>query len=480
MSILFRALLALALMVGFYLLALGIVAGLGFLIYLDIQSGRVHVRLIVFAGIASLVILWAILPRFDRFNPPGPRLDRDRQPRLFKELEGIAAGTGQRMPDEVYVVADVNAFVAQRGGIMGLGSRRVMGLGLPLMQALTLHEFRAVLAHEFGHFHGGETKLGPWLYKTRAAIGRTVETLAEANSILKFPFLWYGKLFLLITHAVSRRQELDADRLAARLVGSEAARSGLQRVHAAALAFNAYMGGEVAPALASGFRPPLAEGFRMFLAEKSIAGQLWDEVKKELTSGAGGAYDTHPPLKERVAALALLPPGEIPHDDPPSISLFDDLDGAEGDLIAGLMDPAIAAALRPAAWKELPELCFIPRWREHMGTYGAGLAGRTATELPELVSSRVELGYQLAGKRLPKDEAEGLAMFTLGAALGTALLERGWRVETAPGAPINLVWAGHSLRHFDIPAELADGRLSADAWRARCEELGISDLRLSS
>ena len=29
-----------------------------------------------------------------------------------------------------------------------------------------------MLAHEFGHFYGGDTKLGPWIYKTRAAIGQ--------------------------------------------------------------------------------------------------------------------------------------------------------------------------------------------------------------------------------------------------------------------------------------------------------------------
>ena len=39
--------------------------------------------------------------------------------------------TAQTMPEEVYVVNAVNAFVAQRGGIMGIGSRRVMGIGLP-------------------------------------------------------------------------------------------------------------------------------------------------------------------------------------------------------------------------------------------------------------------------------------------------------------------------------------------------------------
>jgi Zn-dependent protease with chaperone function len=83
-----------------------------------------------------------------------------------------------------------------------------MGLGLPLLRVLTISQLRAVLAHEFGHYYGGDTKLGPWIYKTRSAIGRTLDSLRGHegwSSLLQLPFLWYGKMFLRITHAVSRR-----------------------------------------------------------------------------------------------------------------------------------------------------------------------------------------------------------------------------------------------------------------------------------
>jgi heat shock protein HtpX len=45
------------------------------------------------------------------------------------------------MPAEFYVVDDVNAWVAERGGVLGIGGRRVMGIGLPLLQALSVSEF---------------------------------------------------------------------------------------------------------------------------------------------------------------------------------------------------------------------------------------------------------------------------------------------------------------------------------------------------
>jgi len=41
-----------------------------------------------------------------------------------------------------------------------------MVIGLPLMQIMTVSQMRAVLAHEFGHYYGGDTKLGPWVYRT--------------------------------------------------------------------------------------------------------------------------------------------------------------------------------------------------------------------------------------------------------------------------------------------------------------------------
>ncbi|HKP77249.1 MAG TPA: M48 family metallopeptidase, partial [Longimicrobiaceae bacterium] len=132
-----RAVLAVLLFIGFYVLALGIAAGLAYIPYAEVvYTHRVTARLDLFCIIAAGIIVWSILPRPDRFRPPGPRLTAQEQPRLFRAIEEVAAATGQGMPAEVYAVSDLNAWVMQRGGFMGFGSRRVMGLGLPLMQVL--------------------------------------------------------------------------------------------------------------------------------------------------------------------------------------------------------------------------------------------------------------------------------------------------------------------------------------------------------
>lgn len=190
-SLMIRGLLAIVLMVGFYLLALAIAGGLLYLPYAEVvYAHRIHPKLVIFCLLATGTILWAIMPRVDKFEAPGPQLQEGRFPDLFRELKAIASATQQTMPGEVYLVGDMNAWVAERGGLMGFGGRRVMGIGLPLLQLLSVSQFAGVLAHEFGHYYGGDTKLGPWIYKTRAAIGRTLAGLGDSMLAVAFPLVW--------------------------------------------------------------------------------------------------------------------------------------------------------------------------------------------------------------------------------------------------------------------------------------------------
>jgi heat shock protein HtpX len=263
MSLANRAMVAVCLMVGFYLLALSVAAGLFWIAYADWAYRDRIDRIEIACVIAGFLILWSILPRFDRFEAPGLRITKEQEPRLFAEISSIAQATGQTMPHEVYLAPEVNAWVAQRGGIAGLGSRRVMTLGLPLMGLLTVSQFRAVLAHEFGHYHAGDTKLGPWIYRTRATIVRTVKTLGSHRSFLaylSYLFKWYAEMFLRITLAISRAQEYAADQLAARFAGSKSLVEGLKQLHRGDVAWRGYLQFEVGPVISAGFIPPISAG----------------------------------------------------------------------------------------------------------------------------------------------------------------------------------------------------------------------------
>jgi hypothetical protein len=118
-SLAFRALMAIALMVGYYLFALAIAGVLIWVPYAEYRYlGRVDFKLAALCLGGAATILWALVPRPDHFEPPGPQLTPSISPQLFSLIDDVAARTAQPSPAEVYLLNDVNAFVSQRGGTM--------------------------------------------------------------------------------------------------------------------------------------------------------------------------------------------------------------------------------------------------------------------------------------------------------------------------------------------------------------------------
>jgi heat shock protein HtpX len=253
-------------------------------------------------------LLWLIAPRRQRFQIPGPRLEASQHPRLFAEVERLAAALNEPMSREIYLISDVNAGVTERSGVMGFGSIRVMMLGWPMLQALTVSQFRAVLAHEFGHY-GGDTKLGPWVYKTRAAMARTLVGLGEPNAalgalrgvaviglayvVIVKVLVAYWNLFLRITQLVSRRQEYRADEFACYVAGSRSQVEGLRSFHGACAAFRVYAG-KLSQILNAGYRPAVAEGFARFIAAPAIAKALATQIETALREERTKPLESHP------------------------------------------------------------------------------------------------------------------------------------------------------------------------------------------
>ena len=119
-----RAVMALFLMVGFYGFSLAIAGGLLWIPYAEYTYlDRVDGRLALFCVIGAGTILWALVPRIDKFEAPGPRLTPATAPYLFTIIEEVAKATSQPRPEEVYLLGEVNAFVTHRGGFMGFGSQ---------------------------------------------------------------------------------------------------------------------------------------------------------------------------------------------------------------------------------------------------------------------------------------------------------------------------------------------------------------------
>jgi Zn-dependent protease with chaperone function len=475
-----RTALAIVVMVGFYLLALGIAGGLAWLIYQDLTHSRyVHGRLVLFGGITIAIIVWSILPRRDKFPDPGVRLHRDDQPELFAAIEKTAQAAQQRPPAEVFLVGDVNAFVAERGGIAGFGSRRVMGIGLPLLQTLNVSELRSVLAHEFGHFHGGDTKLGPWIYKTRGAIDRTIRGFAKADSLLCWPFRWYGNLFLRITHAISRRQELAADALAVRIAGLGPVQEALRKVNVAAPMFHAYLEHDYQPLLSRGVRAPLAAGFEAFLSTEGTRA-MRQEVSAAAMHERSDPYDTHPPLRERLAAAERVgAAGQAKVDARPAIRLLRRLDELEADLIAFQTGNVELGRTPPTAWNETGATVFAEQWRNARDQHRALIPAIALGDLPSQRDQLRDLGKRMDAS-LPDEHLEPAGAWLLAASCGHVLVRAGFAVLNRPGERLRLQRDAHTIEPFDLFRRVAERPEAAGEWRAQCESAGVAALRLDA
>ena len=466
-----RSVLAIALSLGFYLLAVGLSL---FLLSIPVAEAlyahRLDFKLALFCLGGGFAILFSIVPRRERFVPPGPILARDAHPRLFAALESVAKSVEQELPRDVYLVPQVNAFVAERGGFLGFGRRRYMGLGLPLMQALDLDEMSAVLAHEFGHFHGGDTLLGSYIYRTQSALVRTLMGLP--NGMLRKPFLWYGTLYWRLTLAVSRHQERLADALAARVVGAGPLATGLRKIHSCSGAFGAYWQSEFAPALGLGYRLPLADGFRSFLGcarvKEAMERSLATALEKEPSAGA---YDSHPPLAERLKALGESGRKDAA-DGPLAVTLLGDVPALENALLEAILGAAKAQGLRPLTWENVPEAVIIPGWKKAAAAEADDLEGLTVGGLPQAASRLGKNPFGDANQQLQRRAS------AYGAALGLVLLRQGWTLLTAVGEPVRLHRGDTAIQPFEIVARLAQGDLTGDAWRAQASELGIASLPL--
>ncbi|MFK7742356.1 MAG: M48 family metallopeptidase [Planctomycetota bacterium] len=472
-----RATLAVALMVGFYVLALAICGVFVALCYFDLQSGRIHFKLWFVAAISIGVVVWSVWPRRAEFPDPGVPLTKADQPELWRMVEDVAQQCDQEPPRQIFLVAEINAFVAERNGRLGFGGERIMGLGLPLMQVLTETELKSVIAHEFGHFHGGDTRLGPFIYKTREAIGRTVRNFAEAESLLGKPFEWYGKLFLRSTYGISRAQEFAADALAVQLVGLEPMQSALRRVNEVGPLYDHYLEDEYFPVLNRGIRPPLAGGFDTFLDSEAM-----QKVQVEIGQGAmqarGNPYDSHPPLPERLRAAAEVEdPGVAAAAGGPAVAILADIPTLEGRLLAFLTGSEDVRSVPAGSWADSGQALAVG-WHQIAAEHGKKVPAVVAEDFVQAAEQLDSIATAFR-KDLPRDQRKDAGAWLLGTLLGSALVRNGFEVQTAPGEPLDVVRQDAVFRPMTLAQELRDGKLEDGAWRQRCADAGIAGLVLS-
>ncbi|MBF8188961.1 M48 family metallopeptidase [Nonomuraea sp. K274] len=354
MTTAFRAVLAFTLLAGFYVLvALILTAAIFFdvLLLVDFHVNAVKFAVVLTLAAGALVRALFMVSRRQSGEQPGVPVAREHEPVLWQTVEELAQRVRTAPPDEIRLVAEVNAAVSEDTRLLGLrATRRRMYIGLPLLQTLTVDEMRAVLGHELGHYSGAHTRLGAPVYRGRVSLVATVQGLGNHPFVQRL-FAWYAKLYLRVSQAVSRRQELEADEFAVAISGRQAMAGALRKIHSTALGWDLYAAAYLSLTGTGGVRP--ASVFGGFHALMSDQGRQAEIAKLGEQPEEVSPYDSHPSLADRLTALERLPEPQHVPDPRSALTLLHDPNVAVQAVEQSMWTPEALTGLRPVSWEEL-------------------------------------------------------------------------------------------------------------------------------
>lgn len=334
------------------------------LVFLMIRAPNVlTIKFGIIFGIVTGGLSWAILRGlFVRMeSPEGHAISRQQCPELFAEIDSLRTQLNSPAFHRVLLTSDHNAGVVQipRLGVFGW-HRNYLILGLQLLQGVTVEEFRGILAHEFAHLSGSHGKFGAWIYRLRRTWERIFDQLAKQGQGAKIltKFLdWFWPKFNAHAFVLSRVQEYEADRVAARLTSSEAMATGLIRTQVQGRWLDEKYWPDVFAQTKQQERPPeqpfrdLAAGIANLAAHPDASRWLTQAFHIDTNN-----LDTHPCLKDRLRALPALP-DTISHNSPPSS--LPEFAGESADTLLGSKREALIDAVT-VQWLEL----IAPAWKE--------------------------------------------------------------------------------------------------------------------
>lgn len=368
-----RAAAALVLLLGFFVLVLALTVGLAaFAVWLFAGGhGPAGIKVGFAAAAVAIAVGAAVRKVLKVTNEPyGAQLTRAEYPVLWRTVDELAVAADTRGPDDIRLVPEVNAAVWEDSRLLGLKSgKRYLMIGLPLLAGLNVAELRAVLAHELGHYSHGHTALSALTYRATAALEQTTAELGSGP--VRWVLSGYSRLYAMVAGASNRAQELQADAASVTAAGKAATASALRRLPVLSAAWEGYSEDYVSLAPAAGRTPELLVGFRAFLGDEHRARRIAEVQDKLIDAEPSSVFDSHPPVRVRVAALEKLPHVPPMTDDRPAWVLLGDeaaVTRLEQELLVDGLGPR-------AGWAEITELAGA----RHV-TGNAGVLAKTAVD----------------------------------------------------------------------------------------------------
>lgn len=321
---LYLAQVALVALLGFALIlalvagaGLGLVALLGLVVAVLVSGGGALLLLFKLGKLLLLlgVPLWFLMRQsmaalFTRLPAPqGQPLTRAQAPALWAALDGMRSRLRGPRVHQVLLDDAMNAAVVQRPllGLIGFPRNHLI-LGLPLLEAMTPDEALAVVAHEYGHLAGAHGRFGAFIYRLRRSwagvAGVAQQWQGFFGRLLGRAVGAYAPWFNAYTFVLARANEYQADRSGADLVGARVMADALKRSNLAGPQHQAFLG-EVFAQVAEQPHPPadLALRWSQLAAGSDARAQRW---LSDALDHVGDVADTHPTLRQRLAALAQL------------------------------------------------------------------------------------------------------------------------------------------------------------------------------
>ncbi len=268
--------------------------------------------------IAGLLITGALgLPfvrsLFVQIPPPeGLVLTRAAAPDLWTVIDSHNKVLRAPSLHGVLVVSQFNAAMVQHParGLRG-GHENYLLLGLPLMLGLSDQQVETVIAHELAHLsrdHGG---VANWVFRVRATwsrLGEVLVTPRKSNlmwAVGRFA-AWYFPRLEAASLVLSRRHELEADRLASAVVGVDRSAESLMALDARTPQLERFW--EAIDRRAMTEPQPPATVFADL--ERALAEPVDESMVRaqygRVLSMRTDEYSTHPCLVDRLDAIGYL------------------------------------------------------------------------------------------------------------------------------------------------------------------------------
>ncbi|WP_406692953.1 M48 family metallopeptidase [Saccharopolyspora sp. ID03-671] len=312
-----RAALALALHIGFFVVSLGLVAGLLMMAGMTFRRDTVGGLKVAFAalvvGATLLFCLRAVLR--NKVRPRGVPLDRVNQPNLWRTIDQLVDATDSPLPDEIRITSEPSVTVREDTALLGLRTRtRYLEIGLPMLAALTTSELGALLAHAVGRLTG-RSRLAVTAHRVLASVRRTRDGLTAGP--VKWLFAGYARVFTAIAVTTTKELVLAGDAAAVRVAGKRTAVMALRKSVAVELGWQDYTDEYLSMAATIGHAPDVLLGFRSFMDHPTRKPALAERAKVAIAEETGEL-----PVRTRVEMMKRLKSADKEVDERPAFAIL--------------------------------------------------------------------------------------------------------------------------------------------------------------